>query len=218
MRPPGTIGGQGAQSCESRKRLAAGSSGCWCTVRMSGTFQTPHRTFHTSTPRLLQYMPSFTPLSPLLSYAPLPSPPLPSPPLAPQQADPCLYTTDPEAINATLAVVAGDEFVDEFAVVATLCPVREGQQLLAFPPVNQEDGGGSSSHLHGHFGHLTHCEGNMADTVDLQPDVVGGARAGGGAGGGAVSVVPRRGWGGVGVADTVDLQPGVVGEGRAAKG
>lgn len=86
------------------------------------------------------------------------------------QADPCLYTTDLESINTTLAVVAGDEFVDEFAVVATLRAVREGEQLLASPPVNPEDGG-SSSHLHGHFGHLTHCAGNVADTVNLQPDV-----------------------------------------------
>lgn len=117
-------------------------------------------------------------LNPFLPFRPslhacrltLPCPALASPP--PPQADPCLYTTDLESINTTLAVVAGDEFVDEFAVVATLRAVREGEQLLASPPVNPEDGG-SSSHLHGHFGHLTHCAGNVADTVNLQPDVVG---------------------------------------------
>ncbi|GIL58970.1 hypothetical protein Vafri_13966, partial [Volvox africanus] len=90
------------------------------------------------------------------------------------QADPCLYATEPTLINTTLAVVADDgPNLDEFAVVATLRPLQQGEQLYAHAPFGEgaaDGGGGATSQLHTQFGMVPEQGGNEADIQDLQPD------------------------------------------------
>ncbi|GLI62366.1 hypothetical protein VaNZ11_004985 [Volvox africanus] len=90
------------------------------------------------------------------------------------QADPCLYATEPTLINTTLAVVADDgPSLDEFAVVATLRPLQQGEQLYAHAPFGEgaaDGGGGATSQLHTQFGMVPEQGGNEADIQDLQPD------------------------------------------------
>ncbi|KAG2490136.1 hypothetical protein HYH03_011441 [Edaphochlamys debaryana] len=94
------------------------------------------------------------------------------------QADPFLYTTNPASVNCTLAIVGDDgPVMDEFAVVTTLYPVKEGEELRCSAPfgLGVDGGGGSSRQMLEVFGRVPlgpwQCGGNEADGVDLEPEV-----------------------------------------------